>query len=104
MPLRAVVGGNVKTPERAPSRRTNRVALVFCALTVLFVVVLPVAAQPPPLTAPPTDQPLILDDRVIDRPPQDFAGLPSVISDDPFLSPLLWPVDPPLGYAGPSGI
>jgi hypothetical protein len=50
-------------------------------------------------------QPSILSERAIDRVPQDFAGLPSLIAaDDPFVPPLLWPVDPPLGYTGPSGI
>jgi hypothetical protein len=51
-----------------------------------------------------SDQPPVLSDRVIDRVPQHFVGLPSLLADEPFMPPLLWPVDPPLGYTGPSGI
>jgi hypothetical protein len=52
----------------------------------------------------PSSQPSILSDPAIDRVPQTFAGLPSLLNDDPYIPPLLWPVDPPLGYTGPSGI
>jgi hypothetical protein len=48
--------------------------------------------------------PPLLSPEALNRVPQDFAGLPSVVDDDPFFSPLLWPVDPPQGYTGPSGI
>ncbi|HZN36019.1 MAG TPA: hypothetical protein VFB80_19450, partial [Pirellulaceae bacterium] len=30
--------------------------------------------------------------------------LPSFTAQDEYFPPLLWPVDPPLGYTGPSGI
>jgi hypothetical protein len=69
------------------------------------MVCVPVSAQPQPVPGGGTsNQPLILSPEAIDRVPQDFAGLPSVLNDDPYMSPLLWPVDPPTGYAGPSGI
>jgi hypothetical protein len=49
-------------------------------------------------------QPPVLSDPAIDRVPQDFAGLPSLILEDPYMPPLRWPIDPPTGYTGPSGI
>jgi hypothetical protein len=80
-------------------------ASFWLALALAMAACLPVRAQEPPAPGlTPSNQPLILSDPAIDRPPQDFAGLPSLLNDDPFLSPLLWPVDPPIGYAGPSGI
>src|ERR1700741_4548830 len=48
--------------------------------------------QPLPAATPPFHQPLILSDQAIDRVPQDFAGLPSLLNDDPYLPPLLWPI------------
>src|SRR4051812_28599157 len=48
--------------------------------------------------------PEILSEQALNRVPQDFAGLPSVVADDPYVPPLMWPVDSPLGYTGPSGI
>src|SRR4051812_34496279 len=57
-----------------------------------------------PNTLPGPIGPEILSEPALLRPPQEFSGLPSVISDDPYAAPLLWPVDPPLGYSGPSGI
>src|SRR5205814_3388608 len=48
--------------------------------------------------------PEILNDQALNRVPQDFAGLPSVVADDSYMPPLLWPVDSPLGYTGPSGL
>jgi hypothetical protein len=100
--LRAVVGGNVRRLQGTAQQ--SRLALIVRAVLVAVALAVPAFGQSRPLAAPPSDQPLILGDAVIDRPPQDFAGLPSVLNDDPFLSPLLWPVDPPLGYVGPSGI
>jgi hypothetical protein len=58
----------------------------------------------PPPAAGRSQQPPVLSDPVIDRAPQDFAGLPSLILEDPYMPPLRWPIDPPLGYTGPSGI
>src|SRR5262245_60649577 len=59
------------------------------------------ASDPPAISS---NQPSILSDPALNRVPQDFAGLPSLLADDPYVPPLLWPVDPPLGYTGPSGI
>jgi hypothetical protein len=50
-----------------------------------------------------SQQPSILRDPALDRRQQDFVPLPQA-ADDEYLPPLLWPVDPPLGYTGPSGI
>src|SRR5205823_93611 len=80
-------------------------AALFACLLVAAVVCPLASGQPPPgIGGPPSNQPLILSEPAIDRAPQDFAGLPSLLNDDPFMSPLLWPVDPPIGYTGPSGI
>jgi hypothetical protein len=77
--------------------------LIVAAL--LVATLQPAVAQPPPvLIDPPGSRPSILADPILDRVPQNFAGLPSILDDDPFASPLLWPVDSPLGYTGPSGI
>jgi hypothetical protein len=77
----------------------------FLALVLVVVSCIHTHAQPPPvITGLPSNQPSILSDPAIERVPHDFAGLPSVLNDDPFMSPLLWPVDPPIGYTGPSGI
>jgi hypothetical protein len=52
----------------------------------------------------PAQQPAILRDRALDRSQQDFVPLPGFTTDDEYSPPLRWPIDPPLGYAGPSGI
>jgi hypothetical protein len=49
------------------------------------------------------NQPSILRDLSLDRGP-DFIPLTQGLVEDWFLPPLLWPVDPPIGYTGPSGI
>jgi hypothetical protein len=46
----------------------------------------------------------MLRDQALDRPAEDYAPLPVVGAEDWFMPPLLWPVDPPTGYTGPSGI
>jgi hypothetical protein len=53
--------------------------------------------------APFGDPPLVLQDEHFFREQPPAYPLPSVV-DEPFTPPLLWPVDPPLGYTGPSGI
>ena len=73
-----------------------------CAIVVAIACANLAAADEPP--GSPSDQPSILSERAIDRVPNDFLGLPSLIADDPYVPPLLWPVDPPLGFTGPSGI
>src|SRR5262245_3481718 len=92
----------------APSTESRVAATGLLLLRALALLALctTVAAQPPPVLVPdaPPRQPAILSDPAIDRPPQDFAGLPSLLAEDPYMPPLLWPVDPPLGYTGPSGI
>src|SRR5262245_61483286 len=85
------------TPVRGHGLR----AATLLALFVVAVICRASMAQQPPSNAA---RPSILGDAIIDRTPQDFAGLPSLLNDDPYASPLLWPVDPPLGYTGPSGI
>src|SRR5205823_3674205 len=74
-------------------------AAVVLAILAAFGAVRPASGQQAM-----SDQPPVLSERVIDRVPQDFAGLPSLLADDPYMPPLLWPVDPPIGYTGPSGI
>ena len=50
------------------------------------------------------NQPPILTDPALDRSQQDFVPLPQQEVEDEFWPPLRWPIDPPLGYSGPSGI
>jgi hypothetical protein len=50
-----------------------------------------------------SQQPSILRDPALDRRQQDFVPLPQTVEDH-YMPPLLWPVDPPLGYTGPSSI
>jgi hypothetical protein len=52
----------------------------------------------------PLDEPAILREEAIFRSGGDFVALPSVLGDEPYMPPLRWPVDPPTGHAGPSGI
>src|SRR5262245_53546901 len=61
--------------------------------------------QTPSLTLRVSDvqEPSILDERSLDRGQPDFVPLPGVTVQDEYFPPLLWPVDPPLGYTGPSG-
>src|SRR5438874_6005227 len=76
-----------------------RLRACWLGLLLFLAVVGPATGQQPS-----SDQPSILSERAIDRIPQDFAGLPSLLADEPYMPPLLWPVDPPIGYTGPSGI
>src|SRR5437773_7617348 len=91
-----------------PVQRKFSSARSFCALlrAVDWLGLLLFSAVLSPATGqqPSNDQPSILSERAIDRVPQDFAGLPSLLADEPYMPPLLWPVDPPIGYTGPSGI
>lgn len=54
--------------------------------------------------APSDDQPSILSNRALDRTQQDFVPLPQILTADEYAPPLRWPIDPPPGYTGPSGI
>ena len=64
------------------------------------------AAQefPPRMQAGAPIEPPMLRDEALNRPDQDYVPMPSVGGEDWFSPPLLWPVDPPTGYTGPSGI
>src|SRR5262245_33834459 len=90
------------------SRSTSavfRTAANCLSATLLFAAV-GVGLRAQELLPPPAaigQQPSILSDRALERPEQDFAGISSVLAE-PYVPPLLWPVDPPLGYSGPSGI
>lgn len=53
---------------------------------------------------PNPNQPSILSQRALDRSQQDFVPLPQLTADDEFWPPLRWPIDPPTGYSGPSGV
>src|SRR5262245_21265060 len=88
--------------QSAARRRWARCLLMALAAALLEPRFSTSVANDPP--TPPSEQPAILSDRALDRIPQDFAGIPSLLADDPYVPPLLWPVDPPLGYTGPSGI
>src|SRR5215470_2193633 len=61
------------------------------------------AQEPRSISISLSAEPPILSDSAIDRVPRDFAGVPSLIADDTFVPPLRWPIDPPIGYTGPSG-
>jgi hypothetical protein len=91
-----------------PNLRFNWLALrsqIVHFLAVASVCGSMLAEQPrEALITPEVDVPAILRDDAIDRHGRDVVQLPSAISDEPYFPPLLWPVDPPLGYAGPSGI
>jgi hypothetical protein len=78
-------------------------AVCLCAQAIVFH---PASAQEAlsPSHNPPTNQPPLLRDQALDRIQQDFVPLPEFTAEDEFMPPLLWPVDPPTGYAGPSGI
>lgn len=62
------------------------------------------ADEPAPPTTTNPNTPSILGERSLDRSQQDFIPLPGLTAEDEYFPPLLWPVDPPLGYTGPSGI
>src|SRR5262245_7044005 len=51
-----------------------------------------------------TNQPPILRDPSLDRTQEDFVPQPDLLVDQWFMPPLLWPVDPPTGYTGPSSV
>jgi hypothetical protein len=51
-----------------------------------------------------SQQPAVLSDRAIERPPFDAAAPMDDLLVDFFSPPLRWPIDSPLGYTGPSGI
>jgi hypothetical protein len=88
--------------QSAASHRWARCLLIALAAALLEPHLSTSLGSDPPTL--PSDQPSILSDRAIDRVPQDYAGIPSLLADDPYMPPLLWPIDPPLGYTGPSGI
>lgn len=91
---------------RATSAGSSLRALGWGLVLGLITAIEGAAGQVPaaPTGLPGPIGPEILSAPALLRPPQEFSGLPSVFSDDPFAAPLLWPVDPPLGYSGPSGI
>jgi hypothetical protein len=84
---------------RSLLRATVWVSRVSCSCILLALLLTSHSATGQTLPGPE-----ILSDQALNRVPQDFAGLPSVVTDDPYIPPLLWPVDSPLGYTGPSGI
>jgi hypothetical protein len=49
------------------------------------------------------DELTILQDELLLRERPSSYPLPSVV-EEPYAPPLRWPIDPPLGYSGPSGI
>ncbi|MFN0017296.1 MAG: hypothetical protein ACKVP0_03490 [Pirellulaceae bacterium] len=78
----------------AHSMRQGRFVLAFCLLAVARLLSTPVAISQQPKIEPP-----VLRDPQAD---QDFVPLPEYAEEiDPVLT---WPVDPPLGFAGRSGI
>ena len=88
-------------------RRASGDGLATCALVCLVGGWLslaqgPIRAQDVSNSNP--NQPSILNERALDRSQQDFVPLPQFTAEDEFWPPLLWPVDPPTGYTGPSGI
>lgn len=89
---------------RLPGRlRSLLRARAWCAgacLTLLLLGPLAVRGQD---AASPYDAPALLREQALERG-QDFVDLPSVTGSVPFVPPLLWPVDPPTGFSGPSGI
>jgi len=70
----------------------------------MVLAALDVAAQETPPQSPLDNVPSILNDRALNRGQPDFVPLPGGLAEDAFSPPLLWPIDPPLGYTGPSGI
>jgi len=48
--------------------------------------------------------PSLLAPPALDRSQEDFVPLPELTPGEEFWPPLRWPIDPPLGYSGPSGI
>lgn len=53
-------------------------------------------------TTGPIDPLLLPDPQLLREPPPEYP-LPRLVPE-PYAPPLVWPVDPPLGYTGPSGI
>src|SRR6478735_10411870 len=83
----------------APASRPFLLRAMTMSLICSFSNAHPLSAQPPETQSLPGPiGPEILSAPALLRPPQEFSGLPSVFNDDPFAAPLLWPVDPPLGY------
>src|SRR5262245_13024914 len=89
---------------RPPSGPLLRALFLVVTLFVLSTREVPAQSPAPPSALPGPIGPEILSEPALLRPPQEFSGLPNVFSDDSYAAPLLWPVDPPLGYSGPSGI
>jgi hypothetical protein len=58
--------------------------------------------EEPDVVASPSDEPRRFGPPVLEAPLPDFIPLPE-LAEQPVLM-LRWPVDPPLGYSGPSGI
>ena len=92
---------------KRPDRLANRLAAAIVAALALLAICLAdglVAQDAARGTASDPNQPSILREPALDRSQADFVPLPGFTSEDEFYPPLLWPVDPPLGYSGPSGI
>src|SRR5688572_4175681 len=89
------------------SERASRLVMRTCVIAVAVSAFLPrlvFGQQLPGGVGSDIEVPAILRPDAIDRYGRDFVQLPSALSDEPYYPPLLWPVDPPLGYSGPSGI
>src|SRR4051812_45900233 len=87
LPPRAHTSGRRKPPGSCPCQ------LILFVRHALLYVLLAAASNANAQSLP---GPEILSDQALNRAPQDFAGLPSVVTDDLYVPPLLWPVDSPL--------
>src|SRR5438105_4202463 len=93
------------SPTFASRASANSLLRATIVGAVAFCVPYSVRAQVPQGGPPTVQQPPVLSDQAIDRSSQpDFVPLIGLAGTDTYWPPLLWPVDPPLGYTGPSGV
>lgn len=96
-----------KATKSAKADRSQRSRLrSWCTAALCLIWAQPLFGLEPaqPLEQNPLIEPSILRDEALLREGGDFVVLPSALNEEPYMPPLRWPVDPPTGYSGPSGI
>src|SRR5262245_9938904 len=87
-----------------PASTTRRSTRCCVAAIAIALSAWTIAAQEAPPQRPEGDLPSVLNGRSLNRGQPDFVPLPGIEAEDVYMPPLLWPIDPPPGYTGPSGV